>query len=81
MVLCLCSKSHGGPGRNKVPYLQHLYYCEFYYDDIYGLSYHDFTYYLIKIQRIYKLYKHKKLMKKVQNIIFLKKNKYIDFNL
>ena len=54
MVLCYCSVSHGGPGRTNVPYLEHKYYCDWYYDDIYGLSYEEFIYYLKKIQNWYK---------------------------
>ena len=57
MVLCNCSKSHGGPGRRNVPYLEHLYYCVYYYDDIYGLSYEDFIFNLKKIQQWYKFIK------------------------
>jgi len=36
MVLCFCSKSHGGPGNNVVPYKEHFFYCILYGDDIYG---------------------------------------------
>ena len=79
MVLCFWSRAQGGLGRDKIPYLEHLYYCIWYYDDLYGLSYEDFTYYLQKIQNWYKLIKYKKLMQIVKQVIYFKTNVIIDF--
>ena len=38
MVLCFCSVSHGGLGKQNVSHEEHLYYCEFYGDDHYGID-------------------------------------------
>ena len=60
MVLCYCCVSHGGPGRNLVPYSLHYYNCVLedigyaYINDNY--DYGDFIYYIKVIQKFIKKY-------------------------
>ena len=39
---CFCDRSKGGAGKINTPYTYHLYFCEFYLDEIEGYSYEQF---------------------------------------
>ena len=39
---CFCDRSKGGIGKINTPYTLHLYYCEFYLDEIENYSYKQF---------------------------------------
>jgi len=39
---CWCDKRNGGAGKTNTSYYWHLYYCEYYLDDIENYSYEQF---------------------------------------
>jgi len=39
---CFCDRSKGGAGKENTPYTYHLYYCEFYLDEIEDYTYEQF---------------------------------------
>ena len=40
---CFCDRSKGGAGKINTPYTYHLYFCEFYLDELEYYSYEQFV--------------------------------------